>query len=930
MPKDPNIDKVRKVFEKSQQDAENLREPGRRGARGRGRRRQKVFKKLINRVRKSGKTNLFAASTAVTMQPEEPEDYIDQNINDLLRGRTGNFWTINSDVSNLVFYSTIAKPTPPLTIDFDSYRNAVPDDFNDQETEFLQGLDTSGGVDLDNGELVVDVELFPDSITLQPDVFETSNEFFLIRADEKNKLFDVPNPTKLFQTMITGGVYQTTSFNPTLRKDVWYEDLTFTVPTAHSNREIEITERVIASKYAKIDPVYNFYIRDYEKAIETPRAREQMLPNIYSMTSELLYGEEEQETEEIISPSMMELNTFGNQLKTESVKSILLDRKKREVFDINEPTGQYFDSWGRQFPEIIRSDKGREANRNLAPKYSNIVVASGSDKLFREVELKKEFFPMYVDIEFDTDSTTNFANLLQETGTTYLLFDELINGNGRFVKSESVEESMEQIFPTPEDAITLEEARQYTVKQNIRSGNKNSINVLEWLEGLQADLNAESPISSTSKSVDDSIRSVEGGNTVIVGDVRDALKVGRDKRNAFYKSLVFTILSARLRELATENYRSYEEIMSGKLAESETVAYRVEKRAGGPDGPVIQNFFFENSGDIDVINFIDTQIKYGKKYTYTIYAYELVYGTRYRYLDAWLKNQKAGVQVEVQPLLKFVEVPYFTYTNIILDSPPVSPDVNFIPYRGVSDRIKIAFNSNVGSYEQFPELIEAEEQTEISKLLVSQDKFSDEKLMYESDDQSSIYEVWRLEKHPTSYQDFAGNKVNMLVTEVDKQTGQKPTSGAVIDSLMPNKKYWYVFRSIDVHGNTSFPSALYQVELVDENGAVFPRIDVVDFADKVPRAPTKSGKRLVQILPRIMHTVLNRQASDLISDEAVVQKWNRDTVYLGVEEETLWGKKFKIRITSSKTGKKVDLNLVFEHRHIKSPPEGLIKNKVLL
>ena len=38
-------------------------------------------------------------------------------------------------------------------------------------------------------------------------------------------------------------------------------------------------------------------------------------------------------------------------------------------------------------------------------------------------------------------------------------------------------------------------------------------------------------------------------------------------------------------------------------------------------------------------------------------------------------------------------------------------------------------------------------------------------------------------------------------------------------------------------------------------------------------------------------------------------------VPLGLEEEQVWGKKFKIRLTSKNTGKKIDLNISFEHEH---------------
>ena len=39
---------------------------------------------------------------------------------------------------------------------------------------------------------------------------------------------------------------------------------------------------------------------------------------------------------------------------------------------------------------------------------------------------------------------------------------------------------------------------------------------------------------------------------------------------------------------------------------------------------------------------------------------------------------------------------------MILDRPPVAPDVNIVPYRAVNDKIKILFNGMVDRYRDFP------------------------------------------------------------------------------------------------------------------------------------------------------------------------------------------------------------------------------------
>ena len=138
---------------------------------------------------------------------------------------------------------------------------------------------------------------------------------------------------------------------------------------------------------------------------------------------------------------------------------------------------------------------------------------------------------------------------------------------------------------------------------------------------------------------------------------------------------------------------------------------------------------------------------------------------------------------------------------------------------------------------------------------------------------------------------------------------------------MPNKKYWYTFRSVDNHGHISYPSPIYQVEIVDDHGAIYPIIEVVDFAPRTPKEPVKELKRLMQIIPSYAHGILNEEKSGIQDATSVKEMWSKDTLFLGVKDETLWGKKFKIRLTSKKTGRKIDINVVFEHEHLKIQPE---------
>ena len=73
---------------------------------------------------------------------------------------------------------------------------------------------------------------------------------------------------------------------------------------------------------------------------------------------------------------------------------------------------------------------------------------------------------------------------------------------------------------------------------------------------------------------------------------------------------------------------------------------------------------------------------------------------------------------------------------------------------------------------------------------------------------------------------------------------------------------------------------------------------------------SKQMKKLINIVPRITQTIAT--VSDL--DNFVTAEGLTPT--LGVEEDSLMGKRFKIRVISKETGKKIDLNVRFKMRQV--------------
>jgi hypothetical protein len=123
------------------------------------------------------------------------------------------------------------------------------------------------------------------------------------------------------------------------------------------------------------------------------------------------------------------------------------------------------------------------------------------------------------------------------------------------------------------------------------------------------------------------------------------------------------------------------------------------------------------------------------------------------------------------------------------------------------------------------------------------------------------------------------------------------TANSFIDVVEPNQKYYYTFRSTDVHGNISNPSSVFEVQIVDDSGAIYPIIRTIPLLNKEIYDTTRSFRKYISITPSVTQT-------------GFVPNQDNTQVTFG-EAADLWGQKFKIRVTSKKTGKSFDLNVTF-------------------
>jgi len=456
--------------------------------------------------------------------------------------------------------------------------------------------------------------------------------------------------------------------------------------------------------------------------------------------------------------------------------------------------------------------------------------------------------------------------------------------------------------------------------------------------------------TNTALASNSAISDIRNNMVFIRDDFNEPVELDEDK-NIVFQKLAGAILNARIIKKYNEVKRSFKEIMEGVPAYTEDLFYKIVKYkkqlVGGTLTFVpIQYMLFPNTSDVNIVEYVDTQLKYSKTdsevYKYEVYAQKIVFGSKYKYLwglgiedansgdkifetDISQNYEKipltvidenlqldpsksfnlntdialsagilaqtndygtlfsAKVAAQVEPNIKIIEDKIFSTPDImILDSPPPAPHVNIIPYRAVSNRLKIMLSGMSGRLREKPINILPSDQAAFERIQKAQVSF-DGLVEFASDDPVKRFQIFRTSERPNSYTDFQLREfVNGEVYE---------------EKLLPNKKYWYVFRSVDIRGHFSNPSEVYEVQLIDENGAVKPLIRTFTIKPKESRQLSRDFKKYLYIKPSLLQLT-----------KGVDQ--NVDEIFSSLAKK----KRYKIRLTSKSSGKKLDINLAFERK----------------
>jgi len=651
---------------------------------------------------------------------------------------------------------------------------------------------------------------------------------------------------------------------------------------------------------ANVNYEYNFLIEKYEEQISSPNINEKILPNMYA----IMFAKTEQDvgSQEKTFNNIITLNNTINATNTYSLQNKVMTNKSEK--------GEYHDLFAKAISDLKKGRKKTGLQTILGP-MTNIVIPPEEISTLNEMNGYKELYPMYNEINITMDKFSSFSTLLRDSNLTLSLINYIINNQEQAKQKNFTYSEQSVVYNTnvPTDDFTrssylaTENGQVASVTSEIQQKILKSFDILEWWSKTKEDFTP----SQTNTS-----------NTLVLGIEGENVKLAKNKQYEFARSLSYVIFYGKLRKLAKITQRNFDEVISGEPCYTETVFYKITKHKNGVNDP-IQTFWIPNTTEVDNFQFIDTQVKYNQEYEYRIYAYNLIIDSKVETIATQINSDStfgniATLRYEMTPNFSLIETMVYKISNKIIDDPPISPEVLVIPYKDINNKIKFFFNNSTGEDKSLFFPINTNDTNTLKTMNTMYTKLPINEVKFKSDDIASAFEVYRITTKPKEYSDFQGALIATVTTDYSTQTFTKASSASFVDTLLPNTKYYYTFRTIDYHNHISNPTDIYELELVDDDGAIYLRTDILTIKDlKLNKQGEKKFKKLFYIKPEIAQTLINATVLNAAGINSTFDIYGLGkTNFFSISASSVWDKKFKLRFISKKTGKIFDLNLQME------------------
>ena len=405
---------------------------------------------------------------------------------------------------------------------------------------------------------------------------------------------------------------------------------------------------------------------------------------------------------------------------------------------------------------------------------------------------------------------------------------------------------------------------------------------------------------------------------------------------AIYLCAVNPILAAQLNIISYETTHEIYETLVDEQRTEQNVSFKTSGRTmlqvllAGEGGSI--NDYYRGDSDVgtamqkdlsNVINLIKTDPLFEANMRCKMFESsfnELLSPDDISQRDSQLPTIYAGLVS--RPDIKIVEVLDRSRNIAVVDKPPVPPELKIDPLVNNRRNFIINLKTGLGDYFDKPIFLEDNDYLQFSISAFNQGidgslydplSINDEEypmLNFKSDDKAATFEIFRIDYPPESWDDFFNSKIARINT--------KNGSAQFVETIEPDKDYYYTFRCEDVNGHVSNPSTMYKVRNVTIEQSVIFQKEVYNFPALPEKLITKkSFGRFLQVRPSMQHSRINVERAAAVDGDVVgrdINHYGSMTEYGATtsEDQAPWNKKFKIRLTSKSTGRQIEFNIDYQ------------------
>lgn len=272
--------------------------------------------------------------------------------------------------------------------------------------------------------------------------------------------------------------------------------------------------------------------------------------------------------------------------------------------------------------------------------------------------------------------------------------------------------------------------------------------------------------------------------------------------------------------------------------------------------------------------------------------------------------------VTVEPSLKIIEIPLEEKRMRIVDHPP--NDFVVTPHHLLDQSNRLAFYCKYDTFSMkavtYPPTLTARDELNREAYLTGNDFIDSSEQTQESVSRARFLEVYRTIDKPINYGSFSGTLRETI--DLRQPNGDIVTDHLFVERVRENIVYYYAFRAVNENGVAGQMSPVFESELINDGGYTYGRFEQhleEDLAEPKPKEPLSAVKKLLNIIPNIQHLELDTSRASFADSSSTAI----DNISLGSNvSDPLFSddtnRYFKIRLTSKKTGRKLDINIGFK------------------